>query len=113
MLEPACRCSKWRMFASSSQNCWKVMPVIRTLKPFGKKYRSHVSWSHRPRGTLLIFVHGFLGNALSTWQFFDQFMEQTGLDDCDIVFWGHSAGRRNVAAPVAQLFELVNSFWNS
>ncbi|MBB4112747.1 pimeloyl-ACP methyl ester carboxylesterase [Rhizobium sp. BK226] len=86
---------------------------MRVLKPFGfKKYKSHVSWAETPAETLVIFVHGFMGNSINTWHQFPIMISRKEFSDCDVVFFGHSGGRRPIVASIAQLFGLIDGIWN-
>jgi pimeloyl-ACP methyl ester carboxylesterase len=108
-----CKCapSKERKYLSWTNKNLGVK--LRILKPYGsRKYKSHVSWSKSPARKLVIFVHGFKGDSLSTWEHFPEMINRKEFADCDVIFFGHSGGRRPIVAPVAQLFQLVDETWS-
>jgi pimeloyl-ACP methyl ester carboxylesterase len=65
--------------------------------------RAH--WSLRPTGKLLFFVHGFGGEATSTWRSFPQLLlEDSRWAGWDLFFYGYDS-RRIRAGISAQLLE--------
>lgn len=70
--------------------------------------RSCVFLSKRPPTALVVFVHGFRGDALETWQPFDRIA--TGSEafrEVDLVFFGYDAHYSNVMASSSFLYDFL------
>lgn len=69
--------------------------------PFGRK--SEALWSLKPTGTALVFVHGFGGNAVTTWMQFPSLLQsEPRLSGHDLLFFGYD-GLTTRAIPNADL----------
>lgn len=63
-----------------------------------------VYWSYRPAQSLLVFVHGFGGDATSTWRGFPGFLtSDPQLASTDVIFYGYNA-KTDAANPSALAF---------
>src|SRR6266849_3242457 len=70
----------------------------------GPAFRSVAFWAIEPRGDLIVFVHGFNGNAVSTWTEFHTLLpHEARCSSSDIVFYGYD-GLRAYARVSAALF---------
>jgi hypothetical protein len=68
---------------------------------------------HAPK-SLVVFVHGFRGDALETWQPFDQMtISRKAFADSDILFFGYDAYYSNVLASASFLFDLLDQVTSS
>lgn len=85
------------------------MKQLNLFRPLNDKHGSHARWSRKPDGTLLIFVHGFAGNALSTWQQFPLLSSRIDLEPADVIFFGHDGGRTQVESLVGRLYKFSDS----
>ncbi|HVY94352.1 MAG TPA: hypothetical protein VHA14_16440 [Bryobacteraceae bacterium] len=71
--------------------------------------RSRVILSRHKPDTLVIFVHGFRGDALETWQDFDQLViTNPRFKNADFIFFGYDAYLSNVLAGASFLYNLLN-----
>jgi hypothetical protein len=71
--------------------------------------RSKVILTRNKPDTLVIFVHGFRGDALETWQDFDQLViTNPRFRHADFVFFGYDAYLSNVLAGASFLYNLLN-----
>lgn len=66
--------------------------LLRRIDMLGTLNASYGMWATHPPSTLVIFVHGFLGSAMSTWRQFDSLApEQDEFHDADLVFLGYKS----------------------
>src|SRR6266705_1056150 len=74
---------------------------------------SRVWWSHKPGGCVLIFVHGFNGQALATWSSFPSLLtKQSKFSDWDFVFFGYDGLHTEAvtsAVDLGQLLDMISS----
>jgi hypothetical protein len=71
--------------------------------------RSKVILSRHKPDALVIFVHGFRGDALETWQDFDQLViTNSRFKHADFVFFGYESYHSNVLAGASFLYDLLN-----
>jgi hypothetical protein len=71
--------------------------------------RSKVILSRNKPDALIIFVHGFRGDALETWQDFDQLViTNPRFRNADFIFFGYDAYHSNVLAGASFLYNLLN-----
>ena len=47
-------------------------------------------WSHEPIGTLILFVHGWSGGAMTTWEEFTD-LRPDNWNGCDLIFFGYES----------------------
>ncbi|HVW10189.1 MAG TPA: hypothetical protein VHC90_16495 [Bryobacteraceae bacterium] len=72
--------------------------------------RSKVILSRHKPDTLVIFVHGFRGDALETWQQFDQLViTNPRFKNVDFIFFGYESYLSNVLAGASFLYNLLNA----
>jgi hypothetical protein len=72
-----------------------------------KKPRSY--WSTNPNGTVIIFVHGFGGQAVGTWMEFERLLPvHPKCANCDIVFYGYNSMQAQLQASAKLLFQKIN-----
>src|SRR3954447_10392613 len=70
--------------------------------------RSKVIFSKHSPTALIVFVHGFRGTALETWQDFDQLaITNDAFKNADLLFFGYDAYLSNVVAGSSFLFCLL------
>lgn len=82
-------------------NHWSGQPV-----PYGVD--SQVFLSREPEGKLLVFVHGYTGKAVKTWEEFDSLIPQDDFfKGYDVLFYGYPGFRSNVIAGAALLCEML------
>src|SRR5262245_748707 len=68
---------------------------------------SCVWWARKPTGKALVFVHGFAGQALSTWAGFPaRLCDEAKCAGWDLYFFGYD-GRHTEAASSASKLELL------
>lgn len=71
--------------------------------------RSKVILSKHKPTALIVFVHGFRGDALETWQQFDELaISNPKFKNADLVFFGYDGYLSNVLAGSSFLFDLLN-----
>ncbi|HVV43711.1 MAG TPA: hypothetical protein VHC72_00855 [Bryobacteraceae bacterium] len=71
--------------------------------------RSKVILSRNKPDALVIFVHGFRGDALETWQDFDQLViTNPRFKSTDFIFFGYDSYLSNVLAGASFLYNLLN-----
>jgi pimeloyl-ACP methyl ester carboxylesterase len=76
------------------------------LLGLGPEYNqdSYALWSRRPVKKAVVFIHGYSGNALTTWAQFQQLIpEVPEFTGCDFFFYGHD-GLWGTTAASATLF---------
>jgi pimeloyl-ACP methyl ester carboxylesterase len=69
-------------------------------------------WTLKPgnSGKAIIFVHGFKGEALSTWRCFNDLLpSHTECKDHDLIFYGHDGGRFHVTESAQYLHTFLNT----
>jgi pimeloyl-ACP methyl ester carboxylesterase len=71
--------------------------------------RAKAVWAAPPSGEVVIFVHGFGGNAISTWRQFIEFWPM-GRAGCDLVFYGYDSLYPQVGYSAAELREFLEQF---
>jgi pimeloyl-ACP methyl ester carboxylesterase len=84
---------------------------MQLLQPVGDRDGSHVRWANEPNGDIVIFVHGFIGNAVETWVNFPV-MVAARLEKTDVLFFGHNGGTSQIPATVAALSECIEQLWS-
>ncbi|MBS1828064.1 MAG: hypothetical protein JST93_22330 [Acidobacteria bacterium] len=66
-------------------------------------------WSLAPSGKLVIFIHGYKGQALATWSQFDRLLlTDTRFQDADCIFYGYDGLRTELIASSAGFFDFLN-----
>ena len=71
-------------------------------------------WSLEPKGHLIMFVHGFNGNATKTWTSFPYgLLEDDSVHGADLVFYGYESLRQGAAESGVQLYDEINKLWTS
>lgn len=71
--------------------------------------RSQATLSKARPDSLIIFVHGFRGEALETWTGFDQLaIADDAFKSSDLVFFGYDGYESNVLASSSFLYDLLN-----
>src|SRR5262245_15941031 len=70
-----------------------TIPLLRELRDLpGSKFRGAIS----PNGRLLLFVHGFLGDATETWGDFVNLLGRSETKDFDAVFYYYHVTKSQV-----------------
>jgi hypothetical protein len=88
-------------------NHWSGQPV-----PYGVD--SQVFLSREPEGKLLVFVHGYTGKAVKTWEEFDSLIPQDDFfKGYDVLFYGYPGFRSNVIAGAALLCEMLEAIYGN
>ena len=76
-------------------------------------FSSGVCWakmSRHPEGRLVVFIHGFRGKALNTWNRFPTLVEAgPGFQGRDFVFYGYSSRRRRTQVLAIDFREALES----
>ena len=63
-------------------------------------------------GTLVVFVHGFRGKAVSTWSDFPKFVDQCrGCAMSDLLFYGYSSRGQQALAMATDFVQALNTIW--
>ncbi len=71
--------------------------------------RSKIILSKHSPTSLVVFVHGFRGDAMETWQQFDELtISRKAFKHADILFFGYDAYHSNVLASASFLFDLLD-----
>ena len=71
-----------------------------------KGFRAY--WATRPKGTAIVFVHGFNGEAVGTWSLFERFLPQDPrCAGCDLVFFQYDSVYTNCAISASELHTLL------
>ncbi len=63
-----------------------------SVLPLGPNHNqpSYALWARKPTGKAVVFLHGYSGDALTTWSEFDKLIPETPeFVGCDFVFYGH------------------------
>jgi pimeloyl-ACP methyl ester carboxylesterase len=67
---------------------------------YGKGTRAY--WSKQPAGKAIVFIHGFLGNALTTWTNFQtQLLSDPKCAGCDLIYYGYDGFKVQVGNSAA------------
>ena len=75
-----------------------------------KDGRSHIIPSKKPPKHCIVFVHGFSGSALDTWEGFNSdALQDPALDETDLVFFGYDGRKSNALAAASFFFDLLDS----
>jgi pimeloyl-ACP methyl ester carboxylesterase len=73
---------------------------------------SYVVRAIAPAKTLIVFVHGFAGSALSTWRNFPTLASlDAGFADADLLFFGYRSLRHQTNSSAANLFSLCSTLF--
>jgi predicted alpha/beta-fold hydrolase len=77
--------------------------------PFGRK--STAFWAIKPDRKLLLFVHGFCGKALKTWDSFATLIQHhSKYAGYDVIFYGYDGFRIQASLSAARLHDFLNRF---
>ena len=75
-----------------------------------KDGRSHMIPSKKPPRHCIVFVHGFNGSALDTWEGFNsKALDDPALAETDLVFFGYDGLKSNALAAASFFFDLLDS----
>ena len=67
-----------------------------------------------PAKSCVLFVHGFNGDALSTWKGFDSIaLQQQAFKETDLVFFGYDGLRSNALASASFLYDLLDDLMST
>jgi hypothetical protein len=62
--------------------------------------------------TLVVFVHGFRGKALSTWLSFPDFVDEfDGLRNADLLFYGYASSPQRMQNIAINLRSHIDAIW--
>src|SRR3954469_25635338 len=76
--------------------------------PWGRKSRAH--WAVTPTKRAIVFVHGFGGDAIGTWQQFPRLLAlQDGCRGHDLVFFGYDGLRSYAQNSAVQLRDFLRA----
>jgi pimeloyl-ACP methyl ester carboxylesterase len=64
--------------------------------------------SFEPSGTVVVFVHGFNGDAVGTWRSFDTLVSAPSFQGVDFIFYGYESVRTNPHANAALLYQFLD-----
>ena len=79
----------------------------REIYNYGKKTKA--LWSYAPKGTLVVFLHGFRGDSLGTWYDFPFLIQDSKLfKGIDVVFYGYDSEHRSVNISADEFGKFVN-----
>ena len=71
--------------------------------------RTKILASYETPNACILFVHGFNGDALETWEGFDTVaLRDSRLKHADLVFFGYDGVRSNVLASASFLYDLID-----
>jgi pimeloyl-ACP methyl ester carboxylesterase len=80
-------------------------------RPFPFGIKSTAFWSIHPKRKLLVFVHGFRGSALDTWDNFSMLMQKRSkFADYDVIFYGYDGFRVSASSSGANLHSALDQF---
>ena len=75
-----------------------------------KDGRSHMIPSKKPPKHCIVFVHGFNGSALDTWDGFNsKALDDPALAETDLFFFGYDGVKSNALAAASFFFDLLDS----
>lgn len=81
--------------------------------PLSVGLNSKAYWSTAPSGEVLVFVHGFAGEARSTWQEFPSLiMQDSRCQGVDLVFFGYQSTKVRANLSAAVLYNFLNDFYS-
>ncbi|HET9767363.1 MAG TPA: alpha/beta fold hydrolase [Thermoanaerobaculia bacterium] len=74
---------------------------------------SQARFAHAPAGTAIVFVHGFNGNSLETWNNFPALLcGRPSCVGCDLFFYGYDSLRTAATVSAALLRGFLQRLWN-
>jgi hypothetical protein len=80
------------------------LPRPLKLSPSYDKKGTRAIWARKPNGKAVVFIHGYGGDALTTWTEFNKHLpESPGFEQYDFIFYGHD-GLYTTTAASAELF---------
>lgn len=83
------------------------------LKPEDKADQTWVMWAHHPVQKAVVFVHGYMGNAVSTWSQFEYLLPtRPKAKDYDIFFYGYNCHNSNTIAQGRFLCEFLRQLFS-
>jgi hypothetical protein len=76
--------------------------------PYGKGTRAY--WAREPNGTLLLFVHGFNGKPVATWNEFPTLLQECPEGSgCDLLFYGYDSLYTRAVFSAAEFFKSLDA----
>src|SRR6185369_10501031 len=86
----------------------------RRLKPHNKKDKTWVVWSRQVPRNAIVFVHGYMGNAITTWSMFESMLPlRPKAKDYDLFFYGYDCVTSNTTAQGRLLCDFLHKLWTS
>lgn len=83
-------------------------------RKLGLKYDTTAFWAFNPNKTVIIFVHGFGGNAIDTWNnFFSLLPSDNKMNNIDIIFWGYDALKKRAHVSSLQFFDFLDKLYSN
>lgn len=86
--------------------------LISDYFPYGRG--SIARWAIKPSGRLIVFVHGFGGDALATWDEFPRTVDKdAAFEGADIVFYGYESKSTRANLSAAVLRSMIDNLVSS
>ncbi len=82
-----------------------------SVLPLGPSYnqKSYAIWARRPTGKAVVFLHGYSGDALTTWSEFHKLVLITPeFVGCDFIFYGHDGLFGTTTAGATLFYEFLD-----
>jgi triacylglycerol esterase/lipase EstA (alpha/beta hydrolase family) len=84
--------------------------------PCSLKFGGHDTWAYfsvRPKGTAIVFVHGFTGSAVDTWSEFDRLLlEEPKCAGADLFFVGYESVRITSSSAASVVHEILQTLYS-
>jgi alpha-beta hydrolase superfamily lysophospholipase len=86
----------------------------RKLRPDDKKDQTWVVWARHPVQKTVVFVHGYMGDAISTWTLFESLLpRRPKAKDYDLFFYGYNCYSGNTTAQGRLLCDFLHRLFTS
>lgn len=86
----------------------------RKLKPEDRDDQTWVVWARHPVQKAVVFVHGYMGDAISTWTLFESLLPgRPKAKDYDLFFYGYNCCSSNTTAQGRLLCDFLHRLFSS
>ena len=83
-----------------------------SLGPDYDKKGTSAIWARNPNGKAVVFIHGYGGDALTTWNEFNKHLpESPGFEQYDFIFYGHDGLYTTTTASATLFCEFLNQLF--
>lgn len=88
------------------------VPRLLSLGPDYDKKGTSAIWARNPNGKAVVFIHGYGGDALTTWTQFNKHLpESPGFEQYDLIFYGHDGLYTTTTASATLFCEFLNQLF--